>query len=270
MSVKYVQGYATEEQDRLIKQAEYWRERVILRDLSFTAGESLLEIGCGVGAVLGEIGKAFPDLNLTGIDLEPRQIEYARKYLKNQGIERVELHVGDAASLPWPDATFDRVYAIWLLEHVSDPKAILREAYRVLKRGGTITLTEVDYKSILIWPESADYLYLQDALCELFHRAGGNPHVGRILGPLLVAAGFGEIKNTPLPMYYCYGLGREELRQFVELICAFLEVLIPEMTQNLGKDTSRLEAGLEFLRNIAEEPEGVATIIIYRGTAKRF
>ena len=270
MSAKYVQGYATEEQQRLIKQAEYWRSRLILRDLSFNVGESLLEIGCGVGAVLGEIGKAFPGLNLAGIDIEPRQIEYARKYLKSQGLDRVELHVGDAASLPWSDATFDRVYAIWLLEHVSDPKAVLREAYRVLKPGGTITVTEADYKSILIWPESADYLYLQDALCELWEQSRGNPYVGRILGPLLLGAGFGEVKNTPLPMYYCYALEREELRQFAELIHAFFEVMIPEIARNLGKDRSRLEAGLECWRNLVEEPEGVATIVIYRGTARRF
>ncbi|NET57604.1 MAG: methyltransferase domain-containing protein [Symploca sp. SIO2E6] len=269
LSAKYVHGYTTPEQHRLVKQAKYWRERLILRDLNLTGGERLLEIGCGVGAVLGEIGKAFPDSNLAGIDIEPRQIEYARQYLTQMGLNNIELHVGDAIQLPWPDASFDHVYGMWILEHVCDPKAILREAYRVLKIGGLITLNEVDYKSFLIWPESPDFQYLQDSVYEMFSLYGGNPHVARVLGPLLLAAGFSEVKNTPLAMHYCYALEREELQKFIAWSSAPMELAIPEIVQVLGKDRSRLEAGLEFFRSIAKEPEGVATMVIYRGAAKR-
>ena len=70
MTLDYIHGYSDEEQLRLIQQAEYWREELILRDINYLPGESLLEIGCGVGAVLGILGGAFPDLKLAGIDLQ--------------------------------------------------------------------------------------------------------------------------------------------------------------------------------------------------------
>jgi cyclopropane fatty-acyl-phospholipid synthase-like methyltransferase len=72
----YIHGYSDTEQERLIQQAEYWREKLILKDLDYQAGEKLLEIGCGAGAVLGILGQTFPGLKLAGIDLEQKQINY--------------------------------------------------------------------------------------------------------------------------------------------------------------------------------------------------
>ena len=75
--------------------------------------------------------------------------------------------------------------------------------------------------------------------------------------------------HTPLAIHYSYALEREELPQFIELISSFFEQMIPQITEYLGKDRNLLEAGWKFFRSIKEDPEGVATIVIYRGTAKR-
>jgi cyclopropane fatty-acyl-phospholipid synthase-like methyltransferase len=78
----YIHGYSNTEQLRLIQQAQYWREKLILKDINYQPGESLLEIGCGAGSVLGIMGDTFPDLKLAGIDLEEKQIEYATNHLR--------------------------------------------------------------------------------------------------------------------------------------------------------------------------------------------
>src|SRR5947199_10625261 len=178
----YLHGYSSEEQQRLVLQAHYWHELLALGDLSYRQGESLLEIGCAAGATLGVLGTAFPGVKLAGIDLETRQIEFARRHLAGLGLSDVDLRVGDARQLPWAERAFDHVYIMWLLEHVdeADGEAILRQAFRVLKPGGTITVTEPDYTAIRIYPESEDYEYLRQALLDLFRR-NGNAIAGRIL-----------------------------------------------------------------------------------------
>jgi ubiquinone/menaquinone biosynthesis C-methylase UbiE len=113
------------------------------------------------GCIAKLLTQAFPRLQLAGIDLQASQIAYASKYLKSLDLSDVDLRVGDASQLPWDDKSFDRIYSIWFLEHLSYPENVLQEAYRVLKTGGAIALNETDYRTILIEPESDDYQYLQ-------------------------------------------------------------------------------------------------------------
>lgn len=90
-SKDYIHGYSTTEQERLIQQAQYWRNDLILRDFNYKSGDKLLEIGCGAGAVLGILATAFSGLKIAGIDLETKQINYARQHLSQLGITNADL-----------------------------------------------------------------------------------------------------------------------------------------------------------------------------------
>jgi ubiquinone/menaquinone biosynthesis C-methylase UbiE len=264
----YIHGYSAREQERLIQQAEYWREKLILRDLNYQAGEKLLEIGCGAGAVLGILGTAFPGLKLAGIDLETKQIEYANQHLKNLKLQDVDLRVGDASQLPWENSYFDRIYAMWFLEHLPDPLQVLREAKRVLEVGGTITLTETDYRTIVISPHCSDYSYLQDSLCELLLAAKGHPYVGQSLATLLTKSGFEKVNNQPVAVHYAHSLNRQELADFVAYVDSWLAPTVADAILRLGKDRGRLEKGLNWFRNIPSLSDGAISATVYRASGE--
>ena len=263
----YIHGYSNLEQERLVRQAQYWREKLILRNLDYRSGESLLEIGCGAGAVLNILGEAFPGLRLAGIDLSDKQIEYAKSYLDRSNLNNVDLRVGDAAKLPWQDDYFDRIYAMWFIEHLPNPLKVLQEARRVLKPGGTITITETDYRTILVTPESPDYRYLIDSLCELLLQAKGNPYVGQSLGTLLVEAGFDRVNNQPFPVHHAHSLNSKDLRDFIEYVDSWLAPTVEQAVTKLGKDIQKLQAGLDWFRGISDRHNGAVSVTIYRATA---
>jgi ubiquinone/menaquinone biosynthesis C-methylase UbiE len=262
----YLYGYSDSEQRRLVAQAEYWRE-LILRDLAWRAGERVLEIGCGAGAVLGVLARAFGGIAVAGIDREPRQIAFAQRHLAKLA-EHANLRVGDAAALPWPDASFDHAMTMWFLEHLREPLPALREARRVLRPGGTITCTETDYSTFAVHPPSPDWDALARAQYQYF--AGhGQPYAGRMLGAWLTQAGFADVHSAPVGCHFFHD-GREAaaLRAHVDYVAAFLEPYLDELAAATGADRGALQRGVDHLRRLPNDPLGATTQIVYRARAR--
>jgi ubiquinone/menaquinone biosynthesis C-methylase UbiE len=102
------------------------------------ASGEVLEIAIGTGRNLG----FYPDdVRLTGVELSPPMIEIARKRAAELGRE-VDLRLGDAQALDFPDASFDTVICTYSLCTIPDDRAAVREAKRVLRPGGKFILAE--------------------------------------------------------------------------------------------------------------------------------
>jgi len=99
-----------------------------------TSAEKVLDVGCADGVFSKVILDTTKAKNLVGLDVVKTSIKWAKKHWKN--VDRMRFMVGDAHKLEFESGTFDAVFCLEALEHVADPKKVLNEIKRVLKKGG--------------------------------------------------------------------------------------------------------------------------------------
>jgi SAM-dependent methyltransferase len=118
-------------------------ESALLDRVRAAKGERILEVGCGEGANLHNLRPRLDGARVFAVDFSPPKVRFA-----SQGGARGAC--ADAAWLPFPDQAFDAVLIRDLLHHVPDRAAALREAARVLRLGGRLTLIEPNGKNPVI------------------------------------------------------------------------------------------------------------------------
>ena len=260
---QYVHGYGTPEQERLVQQAEHWRHRLIRDGTQLDPGTRLLEVGTGAGAVLAVLGQEFPGVRLTGVDIEPKQLEFAHGHLERSGVA-AELVQADALELPFGDESFDHVWMMWFLEHVADPVGVLREARRVLVPGGAITAIEVDYSTARADPSTSGIDALFSAMVRGMAAAGWSDAGTRLPG-WLREAGFHEVDEGERSFWW----QDEDLSREAHYAADVMESARDALTQLPGASDAELRAGLEDLRNLPSRPEAGLGWVVHKSTAVR-
>ncbi len=200
MSSGYIHTYSAKEQARLVAQAAFL-EPYLFPTIDFTGCARVLEVGCGVGAELQILRRRFPQAHLTGLDFSESQLAKARELLRAElAVGAIELHQGSAYELPFPDGSFDGVCLIWVLEHLDQPVHALREARRVLRPGGKLSVTEVNNSALHMEPPCPALAEYERAFSQLQRELGGAPDVGAELATLAGQAGFSDIQFRTLPV----------------------------------------------------------------------
>jgi ubiquinone/menaquinone biosynthesis C-methylase UbiE len=259
----YVHGYGTREQQRLLEQAEHWRRRLIANGTKLQPGTRLLEVGCGVGAVLAVLAQEFPGLRLFGVDIEPAQLDFARGHLTRSGVEAT-LQKADALALPFEDASFDHVWMMWLLEHIRDAPAALREAKRVLVPGGAITAIEVDYSTCQVEPSTRAVEELLDAMVQGMAESGWSDAGARLPG-WLHEAGFRDVDSGERTFWW----QGEDLASQARYAADVIESAFDALAQLPDTDEEELRDGLANLRRLPGLPGAGLGYVMHKSTAVR-
>jgi SAM-dependent methyltransferase len=104
-----------------------------LVDFAGYGGRAVLEVGCGAAVDLARFARG--GARTTGVDVAASAIELAKANFAQQGLAG-DFRVADGEHLPFPDGTFDLVYAHGVVQYTPNPQRLVDECRRVLKPGG--------------------------------------------------------------------------------------------------------------------------------------
>ncbi|WP_370097690.1 class I SAM-dependent methyltransferase [Streptacidiphilus sp. MAP12-20] len=145
-----------------------------VRAVAPKADEHVLEIGFGPGIGLVALATSAPGLQVAGVDPSATMVAAAGRRTRRFA-DRVQLHEGTAAALPFPDATFDAVCATNSVQLWRPRAESLAEVLRVLKPGGRLVLSILE-RAVL--PDGGS----------------AGPHFDEDLRPDLEAAGYADLQ----------------------------------------------------------------------------
>ena len=162
--------------------------------LQLEAGQTVLDLGSGGGLdVLLSANRVGPTGKVYGLDLTDDMLALARENQRQAGATNVEFLKGTIEAIPLPDSSVDVIISNCVINLSSDKDAVLREAFRVLKSGGRLAVSDIVVRGHVL-PDIRRRM-------ELWVGCIAGALEEREYGSKLLAAGFAEVEVEPWRIY---------------------------------------------------------------------
>lgn len=178
-----------QEADRLERQSRqpgYQLEQE-LRECQPTAGDIVLDAGCGTGLVARWLAHRFPSARIEGCDFSALRLQQARDLCSTPQEREIRYFESALEKIDAPDRTYDWLACRYVFEHLRDHAAVAHEIYRVLKPGGRAVIVNFDG---VIHNLSSPSPRLAELLETLRQRFELDLFIGRKIPGILRDAGF--------------------------------------------------------------------------------
>jgi ubiquinone/menaquinone biosynthesis C-methylase UbiE len=194
------------------------------------SGMRLLDCGCGPGSISCDLARIVAPGEVVGIDFDPVQVEAAVAYAGQQGVTNVRYQTASVYELPFPESSFDAVFAHALFDHLAEPLKALREMRRVLRSGGPMGVRTPDLSGLIIAPPDSACAEVWRLIIRLQLQNGEDPFLGKHLRALFHQVGCVRVVGTA--SYESHGCSEA------------LAPLVNGVASTLGRDGLYVRAGI--------------------------
>lgn len=176
---------------------------VLFEAAKVSDGQKLLDAGCGFGGTIQQLNAIRSGMDLTGLNIDPRQLEAAGAQTIPANDNKIGWVEADACQLPFEDNSFDRVLAVECIFHFPSREKFLAEAARVLKPGGYLAVSDF-VPTLAFFGKTPFWMVIRTQIAKSYGTLGSVPlrgykSMGKRAG-LRLAANRNIRKNT-LPTY---------------------------------------------------------------------